>query len=59
MWVCGYINGNFWLRSPGNNDNNAANVNNDGNVNANGNNVNNDNIGVRPDLLSWPEMYSK
>jgi hypothetical protein len=57
MWVCGYINGYFWLRSPGHDDDYAANVNNDGNVN--GNNVNNDNIGVRPDLLSWPEMYSK
>ena len=39
----------WWLRSPGNNDNNAANVNNDGFVNNNGNNVNNDN-GVRPAL---------
>ena len=35
----------WWLRSPGNNSNNAANVNNDGNVN---NNVNNDNEAVRP-----------
>jgi hypothetical protein len=41
----------WWLRSPGNNDNNAANVNNDGNVNDNGNNVNNENGGVRPALL--------
>ena len=41
----------WWLRSPGNNDNNAANVNNDGAVNYNGNNVNNDNNGVRPALL--------
>ncbi|MCL2080095.1 MAG: DUF6273 domain-containing protein [Oscillospiraceae bacterium] len=40
----------WWLRSPGNNSNNAANVNNDGNVNVNGNNVNNDNNGVRPAL---------
>jgi hypothetical protein len=39
----------WWLRSPGNNDNNAANVNNNGNVNYNGNNVNN-NEGVRPAL---------
>lgn len=37
-------------RSPGNNANYAANVNNDGNVNRNGNNVNNDNNAVRPDL---------
>lgn|GEM_PF-6070586 len=37
----------WWLRSPGNNNNNAANVNNDGTVNNNGNNVNNNN-GVRP-----------
>ncbi|MDR0221675.1 MAG: DUF6273 domain-containing protein [Lachnospiraceae bacterium] len=37
----------WWLRSPGNNSNNAANVNNDGDINVNGNNVNNDN-GVRP-----------
>ena len=40
----------FGLRSPGNNQNNAANVNNDGSVNENGNNVNNDNNGVRPAL---------
>ena len=39
----------WWLRSPGNNDNNAANVNNDGFVNNNGNNVNNK-YGVRPAL---------
>ena len=38
----------WWLRSPGNNSNNAAYVNNNGWVNVNGNNVNNDNIGVRP-----------
>lgn len=42
----------WWLRSPGNNQNNAANVNNDGSVNHNGNNVNNDNDAVRPALLS-------
>lgn len=41
----------WWLRSPGNNQNNAANVNNDGAVNCNGNNVNNDNDAVRPALL--------
>jgi hypothetical protein len=40
----------WWLRSPGNNSNNAANVNDDGNVNINGNNVNNDSGGVRPAL---------
>lgn len=40
---------NWWLRSPGNNQNNAAKVNNNGNVNDNGNNVNNTN-GIRPDL---------
>lgn len=40
----------WWLRSPGNNDNNAAFVNGDnGNVNDNGNNVNNT-PGVRPAL---------
>lgn len=43
----------WWLRSPGNNQNNAANVNNDGDVNENGNNVNNDNDCVRPALLSY------
>ena len=43
--------GRWWLRSPGNNDNNAANVNNNGGVNSNGNNVNNDNNAVRP---AWP-----
>ncbi|MDR2546298.1 MAG: DUF6273 domain-containing protein [Lachnospiraceae bacterium] len=48
VWACWW-----WLRSPGNNSNNAANVNNDGNVNVNGNNVNNDN-GVRPALLHTP-----
>ena len=46
------LNGRYWwLRSPGNNQNNAANVNNDGDVNENGNNVNNDNNAVRPALL--------
>ena len=40
----------WWLRSPGNNDNNAAVVKGDGNVNNNGNNVNNK-YGVRP---AWP-----
>jgi len=39
-----------WLRSPGNNSNNAANVNNNDNVNRNGNNVNNNNNAARPDL---------
>lgn len=43
----------WWLRSPGNNQNNAANVNNAGDVNENGNNVNNDNNAVRPALLSY------
>lgn len=38
------------LRSPGNYENNAMNVNNDGWVNRNGNNVNNNNNGVRSDL---------
>lgn len=42
--------GYWWLRSPGNNDNNAADVNNNGYGNNNGNNVNNDNNAVRPDL---------
>jgi hypothetical protein len=37
-----------WLRSPLNNHNNAANVNNDGNIN--NNNVNNNNFALRPDL---------
>lgn len=43
----------WWLRSPGNNQNNAANVNNDGSINYNGNNVNNDNDCVRPALLHF------
>ena len=53
-------NGNsyWWLRSPGNNDNNAYNVNNNGNVNDN-NNVNNDNNAARADLLPKPEINSK
>ena len=41
----------WWLRSPGNNQNNATNVNTDGALNLNGNNVNNDNNAVRPALL--------
>ena len=45
----------WWLRSPGNNNNNAALVNNDGNVNAPGNNVNN-NLAIRLDLPRLPEM---
>ena len=40
----------WWLRSPGNNDDNAANVNNDGNLNMNGNHVSNAEGGVRPAL---------
>lgn len=45
-----------WLRSPGNNTNNACNVNYDGQVNSNNNNVNNS-WGVRVDLKSiWPVM---
>jgi hypothetical protein len=47
--------GNWWLRSPGNNPNNAGIVNNDGNVNNNNNNVNNTNIGARPDLPLRPQ----
>ena len=45
----------WWLRSPGNNSNNAACVRPDGGVNDNGNNVNNDNVGVRPDSSQKPE----
>ncbi len=45
----------WWLRSPGNNQNNAANVNNDGSINYNGNNVNNSNDCVRPALLRFDE----
>ncbi|MDR3051426.1 MAG: hypothetical protein LBU67_06860 [Oscillospiraceae bacterium] len=43
------------MRSPGNNSNNAAIVNNNGNVNDNGNNVNNNAVGVRPALPQLPE----
>ena len=39
----------WWLRSPGNNDNNAAAVAPDGRLNRNGNNVNNTDVGARPD----------
>ncbi len=45
----------WWLRSPGNNQNNAANVNTDGSVNRNGNNVSNDNNAVRPAFPQMPE----
>ncbi len=45
----------WWLRSPGNNQNNAANVNTDGSVNRNGDNVNNDNNAVRPAFPRLPE----
>ena len=44
----------WWLRSPGNNQNNAANVNNDGGVGSNGSRVNRDNYGVRPAL--WIDL---
>lgn len=47
---CGSTSDNWWLRSPGNNADNAGVVNTDGNVNANGDNVDNPNA-VRPDLL--------
>jgi len=47
----------WWLRSPGENPNNAVNVNNDGEMNVNGNNVNNDNGGVRPALT--PRLIPK
>lgn len=40
----------WWLRSPGNNSNNAAYVDYDGYGNNNGNNVDNSNNAVRPDL---------
>jgi len=49
--VGGYGCNWWWLRSPGNNPNNAAYVNNDGNVNVNGNNVDNESGGVRPAFL--------
>lgn len=39
--------GYIWLRSPGNNSNNVANVNTDGNLN--NNNYDNNNISARPD----------
>lgn len=41
----------WWLRSPGINSKNAANVNANGNINVNGNNVNNAEGGVRPASL--------
>jgi len=44
---------NWWLRSPGNNTNNAANVS-YGGVNPDGNTVNN-NYAIRPDLPRLPE----
>lgn len=47
IWGYGYM-GNFWLRSP-NNDNNA-NVGIPGGGNDNNDNVNNPNNAVRPDL---------
>ena len=43
--------GYWWLRSPGDDSNNAAYVNGNGNVNDNGNNVNENQFGVRP---AWP-----
>jgi len=46
----GYTASWWWLRSPGNNSNNASNVNNDGEINTNGNNINNTSGGVRPAL---------
>ena len=48
----------WWLRSPGNNTNNAAVVNNDGTVNVNGNNVNNNNA-VRPAIPQSPETCTQ
>lgn len=47
----------WWLRSPGNNTNNAANVNNNGYVNRNGNNVNNNNDAVVPDLPQVSNLW--
>ena len=35
----------WWLRSPGNNQNNAVNVNNDGNVDRNGNKMSDNKLG--------------
>ena len=51
-------NGNcwWWLRSPGNNQNSAANVNNDGSVKDNGRNVHTDLVAVRPAL--WINLNS-
>ena len=49
----------WWLRSPGNNSNNAANVNNNGNINQNGNNVNNNQVAVRPASPQQPEISPK
>ncbi len=43
----------WWLRSPGNNSNNAAMVWPDGSVNDNGNNVDNTNVAVRPALHQY------
>ena len=52
IWGYGYM-GNFWLRSP-NNDNNA-NVGIPGGGNDNNDNVNTPNNAVRPDLPELPE----
>jgi hypothetical protein len=49
----------WWLRSPGNNSNNAANVNTDGGVNNNGNNVSWVGGAVRPALPVTPETIPK
>ena len=43
------MNTNSWLRSPGNNANNASNLNSNGNA-GNNNNVTNTGYSVRPDL---------
>ena len=59
IWVRLYTSVCWWLRSPGNNQNNATNVNNDGDVNNNGNNVNNDNNALRVALLPIPVSKSK
>ena len=51
----------WWLRSPGNNSNNAAEVNNNGWVNRSGDDVSDDCDGVRPALhlnLSSSNLYS-
>lgn len=50
---------NWWLRSAGNNSNNAANVKTDGSVNTNGYNVNNTNICVRPHRAILPEIVGR